>query len=472
MYDVMIIGAGIIGSFIARDLSRYNLKICLLDKENDVANATTMANSAIVHTGYDPEEGTLKGKLNVVGARMYREICEELGADYLECGALVVACSEEEAEALKELKRKADLRGIKAEILAREELLKMEPNLSEHVIAGMDVPETAVVYPWEVANFLVEDAMNNGVELRLGEDVTEIERQTDCFEVVTNKGKYSAKLVINSAGCNSQKIANMIGDNPFEITPRKGQYYVLSKLAKDFVNKIIYPMPTKLGKGVLAIPTTHGNTLLGPNSELCELDDLATSKEGLNFMNENLTKIVRNVPYGEIIRSYAGIRACGNHNDFYIDFSDKYRNFIHLGAIDSPGIASAPAISRYVIDELVSEVIRLESKVEVVPFEKHVVMRKLSNEERNQYIKRNPQYGDVVCKCEKISYQEIVDAIHCNNGARTIKGVKKRVRPGMGRCQGGFCEVEVAKILSKELGIPLTEVQYDQDDSKLGELMK
>ncbi len=472
MYDVMIIGAGIIGSFLARDLSRYNLKICLLDKESDVANATTMANSAIVHTGYDPEEGTLKAKLNVVGARMYRKICEELGAGYLECGALVVACSEEEVEGLKELKRKADLRGIKAEILDREALLEMEPNLSEHVGAGMDVPETAVVYPWEVANYLVEDAMNNHVELKLEEDVIAIEHQPEHFEITTSKGKYEARLVINSAGCNAQKIANMIGDNPFEITPRKGQYYVLSKLAKGFVNKIIYPTPTKLGKGVLAIPTTHGNILLGPNSELCELDDLATSKEGLNFMNENLTKIVQNVPYGEIIRSYAGIRACGNNNDFYIDFSDKYHNFIHLGAIDSPGMASAPAISRYVIDEFVAEAIRLEAKTEVVPFEKHIVMSKLGNEERNKYIKKNPQYGNIVCKCEKVSYQEIVDAIHCKNGARTIKGVKKRVRPGMGRCQGGFCEVEVAKILSKELGIPLTEVRYDQEDSKLGERMK
>ena len=468
MQDIVIIGAGIVGSFLAHDLSKYDLKVTVIDKENDIANGTTMANSAIIHTGYDPEDGTLKSELNVKGAKMYPEICKELKIDYQKCGAYVVACDKEEIKILDQLKNRADKRNIRAHYMGREEIVKNEVNISDDVIKAISFPDTAIIYPWQCAIALMEEAVINGVDLILGEKVYKIDEKQGFFTVYTEKKAINTKVIINAAGCGAEKIANMIEKSPFHITYKKGEYFVLSKQANKFVNHIIYPVPTKVGKGVLAVPTTHGNILLGPNSNICESEDLSTTSEGLEYVRNHLNRIVKNIPYHEVIRSYSGLRPTGNNGDFYIKPSYKNKNIIHLGCIDSPGLASAPAISAYVIQEYIKKCLDLLPKRKYVKRKAPPVMNQLCEKEKNDMVKTQPLYGKIVCKCEKISYQEIVDAIHSPCGAKTIKAIKKRVRPGMGKCQGGFCEIEVAKILSKELNIPLTQVLYDEKHSNLG----
>lgn len=472
MQDIVIIGAGITGSFLAHDLSKYNLKVTVVDRENDIANETTMANSAVIHTGYDPIEGTLKAQLNVKGARMYEKICNDLQVDYDKCGAYIVACNSEQEETLKVLKKRADERGIIAEYLTKAQIEEKEPNISEEVTIGLDIPETAIIYPWQCAIALMEEAVINGVNLSLNTSVTGIEEKDDYFIVSTTQGDIETKMVINAAGCGAEYVASLYEDAPYHITNKKGEYFVLSRQAKGFVNHVIFPAPTAAGKGVLALPTTHGNTLLGPTSYACEPDDLSVTQGGLDFIRSHIKHIVKNIPYQEIIRSYSGLRPSGNDGDFYIQASQKNNKFIHVACIDSPGLASSPAISQYVIEKLVKPVVTLAEKTEYIKREAPIVLAKLTTEEKNKLIKEQPMYAKTICKCENISYQEIVDAIHSPCGARTIKGVKKRVRPGMGKCQGGFCEVEVAKILSKELNIPLKDILYDENGSKLGSEVK
>lgn len=468
MQDIVIIGAGIVGSFLAHDLSKFDLKVTVIDKENDIANGTSMANSAIIHTGYDPKEGTLKAQLNVKGARMYPQICKDLQIDYQRCGAYVVACNEEEIQTLEDLKKRADQRNIESHYLDRDEIVRNEKNISDAVIKALSFPDTAIIYPWQCAIALMEEAILNGVNLILGEEVLRIEEMNDVFFVHNEKEVIQTKIIINAAGCGAEKIADMIEPSPFHIVCKKGEYFVLSKQARDLVHHIIYPVPTKKGKGVLAVPTTHGNILLGPNSQVCEAEDLSVTAEGLDYVQEHLARIVKNVPYKEVIRSYCGLRPTGNQGDFYIRPSTKNDKLIHVGCIDSPGLASAPAISDFVIRNYVKELLELIPKHNYIKRNAPLVMAHLNEKERNEIIKDQPLYGKIVCKCEKISYQEIVDAVHGPCGAKTIKAVKKRVRPGMGKCQGGFCEIEVAKILSKELNIPLTEVLYDERHSDLG----
>ena len=469
MLDIIIIGAGISGSFLAHDLSKYNLKIMLIDKENDIANGTTMANSAIIHTGYDPEDNTLKALLNVKGAIMYEDICKHFDINYKKCGSLLVACSDEEIKTLSVLKDRADRRNVRNNFLERSELLKMESKLSDKVICGLEFPDTAIVYPWECAIALVEEAILNGLELRLNEMVDSIEYKDDHFIVGTNKNNtYTSKIVINAAGCGAEKIAELLEASPYQINVKRGEYYVLSKNAKNYAKHIIFPTPSSLGKGVLVVPTVHDNILLGPNSEKISDCDLSVTINGLNYIKSQLSKTVKDVPYQEIIRSYAGLRASGNNGDFYIKESLNYPNFIHVACIDSPGLASSPAISKYVIDNFIKHKLNLIAKDNYINRKPSLVMAKLNAEEKSEAIRKNPLYAKMICKCENISYGEIVDAIHSISGARTIKAIKKRVRPGMGKCQGGFCEVEVAKIIAKELGIKLEDVLYDNENSKLG----
>ncbi len=468
MEDIVIIGAGIVGCFLAHDLSKYDLKITVIEKEADIANATTMANSAIIHTGYDPKEGTLKAKLNVRGARMYPSICKELQIDYQPCGAYIVARDEKECRVLQELRERAKQRGIEATILSQEEIRKTEANIADQVIQALSVPQTAIIYPWQCAIALMEEAVLNGTTVKLDQKVESIEESNGSFIIHTDTEQICSRIVINAAGCGAEEIADMIEEAPFHITCKKGEYFVLSKLAKTLVNHIIYPVPTQKGKGVLAVPTTHGNVLLGPNNDVCEPSDLAVTAKGMESVRQQIKQTLKNIPYHEVIRSYCGLRPSGNDGDFYIRSSQKNPHFIHVGCIDSPGLASAPAISEYVIDQLIRPLCPLKDKQAYQKRTAPIVMADLDEEEKAKLIQEQPLYGKIVCKCEAISYQEIVDAVHGPCGAKTIKAIKKRVRPGMGKCQGGFCEVEVAKILAKELNIPLASVRYDGKGSELG----
>jgi glycerol-3-phosphate dehydrogenase len=468
MYDIVIVGAGIIGSFIAYDLSKFDLKVLVLDKENDVGNVTTMGNSAIVHTGYDPEDGTLKAMLNVEGARMYKEICSKLHVPYKDIGAYVVGRTVEEKATLDILKQRAIDRGVKFEEFDEERLHSDEKNLADAVKFGLSFPETAIIDPMLTAITLMDVSIVNGVELKLNTKVTSIENK-GTFHVVTTDGEFDTKLVINAAGLGSAKIASMVNDNSYKIRNVKGEYFILDKVCKDFVNHIIYPVPTKYGKGVLVVPTVHGNIMLGPTSEDTITDEeINTTKVGLDSVKEKLELIVKNVPTRNIIRSFAGIRAKVDTKDFIIEESKNNKNFINLVGIDSPGIASAPAISKYVINNMVEKAFELKEKED---FEdgapEYVSVCELDLENRNNLIKTNPNYGKIICRCEKISEQEVVNAIHRPVGATSLKAVKKRCRAGMGKCQGGFCQPLITQILERELHLKPTEVNYDTADSKV-----
>lgn len=458
-YDIIIIGSGIIGSSIAYRLSKYNCSILVVDKENDVANEVSMANSAIVHAGHDPEDGTLKGELNVKGNRMYPQLCEDIGASFKNIGAYTVMVSPEQQQHFNELVARAEERNIPYKILPREEALKEEPNLSDDVIQVLSLPSTAIIIPWEVALKQLQVAVLNGTEVKLNCEVQAIEPTEDGYKLSTNQGEFEATYVINSAGLYADTVARMVGCEVESVTPRRGEYFVLSHDAKNFVHRVIYPMPTAKGKGILAVPTVDENIFLGPNAEQIEdKNGINTTIAGLNTVRKEIVQSVKNVPFHTIIRTFAGIRPSIPSKDFIIEEGKKH--FINLLGIDSPGIASAPAIAEYVEDMMALPYGIKDTYETKNPYTFR--FNTLSVEEKDAYIKEHPQYGNIVCRCEQVSEGEIVQAIHEVLGAKTIKGVKKRVRPGMGKCQGGFCQPLVLEILARELNCRPEEVQYDQ----------
>ena len=470
MYDVVIIGAGITGTVLARDLSAYHLKIAVVEKENDIADGATMANSAIVHTGYDPKPGTMKAKMNVLGARLYPKLCEDLSLHVKTVGAFIAACGEEEEKHLDILAQRADEREIPYRFLSGDEARKEEENLSDGVTKVLDFYTTTVIYPWEAANACMEVAMKNGADLYLNSEVTGIEKNEYGYIIHTVKDDLITRTVVNAAGVCADRIAAMImGDPGFEIQARRGEYYVLDQDAQP-VKHIIFPVPSPVkGKGVLAVPTVYGNTLIGPNSDFIDdpLDN-GTSFDGLAYVRRNISKTLKNIPLNRSIRTFAGVRPTCSKHDFIIEEAEGFPGFINAAGIESPGLASAPGISRYIIDELLSKRLILKEDPEaVLTREAPVVLSELSTEERNEMIRKNPAYGKIVCRCEQISEGEIIDCIHRVCGARSVKGVKKRVRPGMGRCQGGFCEPLVVNILARELGISPLEVVLDSEASRI-----
>lgn len=476
MYDVVIIGAGITGTFLAHRLSRCELRVAVIDKNSDVANGATMANSAIIHSGHDPKPGTLKARLNIRGNEMYEGICRELGVQYLKTSALVVATSAEERITLDQLYQQSIDRKIPVNYLTREEALRKEPNLSDQVMYAIELPTTGIIYPWEVAIALMEEAVMNGVELRLQEQVKAIRQikgdSEPIYEVQTDKDILQSRFIINAAGVYADKIYQMVCTkayrDAFHITPRKGEYFVLDKLKKSLVSHVIYPVPSAAGKGVLVVPTTHGNLLLGPNSEVIQdKEGNNNTAEALQYVKQEITKTVKNVPMDKIIRTFSGLRPTGNTGDFVIEEAKDAPHFINVACIESPGLASAPAIAEYVVEEILQDKLKLQEKSTYQRRKPILDPKKLSEQERNELVKKNPKYGKIICRCEQITEGEILDAIHRPVGATTVKGVKKRVRPGMGRCQGGFCEPLVVDILARELGISPLEVRMDGADSTM-----
>ncbi|MEG2706352.1 MAG: NAD(P)/FAD-dependent oxidoreductase [Erysipelotrichaceae bacterium] len=462
MYDIVIIGAGIIGCFMAHDLAKYNLKVAVLEKENDVGNKTSMANSAIVHAGYDPKDNTLKAELNVKGSRMYESICKELHVPYQKCGSLLVAQGKEEETTLEKLYQQAQSRDVNVAYLSGEQARELEPQLSDAISKALYMKDTAIINPMATCVALMEEAIENGVELFLEQEVKQIEKQDEIFVVKTSEKQYITSMVIEASGVYGDHVAGMLEAQPtFKITPKKGQYYVLSKDAGKLIQHVIYPIPTSLGKGVLAIPTVDGNLLIGPTNEISDREDCSTSVIGLNKVKQQLAHILKPLPMQEVIREFSGLRPSGNNGDFLIEESKTIKNFIHIACIDSPGLASAPAISAYVLENIIQSKLHLEEKALWIHRRFPIVMSELSKQEKQAMILKDPRYGKIVCRCEKISEGEIVDAIHRPCGATSIKAIKKRVRPGMGRCQGGFCEVEIRNILAREYHIDPIDVPYD-----------
>lgn len=469
MYDVVIIGAGITGTMLAKDLSQYQLKVALVDKENDIADGATMANSAIVHTGYDPEDNTMKAKMNVRGAQLYEQLCKDLGCKYKVVGAYIAAVGKEEEDKQDILADRAKRRGIPYEWLSGDEARKEEPNLNEQVTRVLNFPTTAVIYPWEVAIACAQVAVKNGTELYLDSPVSAIDKNEKGYVVHAGMHTLETKIVINAAGVCADQIYKMVSDHPnFEMKPRKGEYFVIDN-AVHFVSHVIFPVPSAKGKGVLAVPTVYKNTLLGPNSDyVASTTDTGSTFQGLDYVRANITKIMKNAPLRSSIRNFAGLRPSSSSSDFIIEEAKDAPDFINVASIESPGLASAPGIAEYVIHELLKGKLDLVKNPKAVMTRKRpLVMAELTEEERAQKIKENPQYGRIICRCEQISEGEIVDCIHAVCGAHSVKGVKKRVRPGMGRCQGGFCEPRVLAILARELKESPLDVVLDSEKSKI-----
>ncbi len=455
MYDVAIIGAGVVGGLIARELSKYRLKICILEKEGDVAMGASKANSALVHAGYDPKPGTLKALLNVRGSEMFEELCAELGVGYKHIGALVVG-TEDEMDILHELLERGRTNGVRGlRIVCGEELREMEPMLSDNISCALYAPTSAITCPYELTVAAVGNAMDNGVELRRDFKVTGIRPCDGGYELISPAGRIAAKYYINSAGLHAGEVCTYTGGEDLQRTVRSGEYMLLDRECAGFVRHTIFPTPTKHGKGILVTPTVHGNLLLGPTSiEREDKDDTSVTPEGINEILEKTRKTVKDIPYWKVITSFAGLRSVDE--DFIIKPGERC---IHLMRIGSPGLSAAPAIAVYVKDMLAEFGLELVPKDNFNPYRKPCHgLSEMSPDDRNKLIKQNSKYGRIICRCEGISEGEIVDAIRMNPGARDLDGVKRRTRAGMGRCQGGFCSPAVLEILARELGIKPEEV--------------
>ena len=464
MFDVTIIGAGITGSLIAHELSKYNLNVLVIEKNNDVALGATGANSAMVHSGHDPKPGTLKCKYNLLGNRMYPELCKELKVSFKPVGAFVVATDKQEEDILQTLINQCIDRQIPYEILSGDEARKQEPSLSDNITKALSLPTTGVITPWEVPIAACEEAILNGVELKLSTPVKNIKKTEKGFII---NDEIESKVVINCAGVYCDDITNMLRPSPYHVEARKGEYFVLDHTGPKLVNHVIYPIPTEKGKGVLAVPTIHGNTLIGPNSDYCEVKDDTSTGSGLDYVRKEITKTIKNVPFNRAIHNYAGLRPHIDLNDFYIQEDDEIKDFIHVAGIESPGITAAPAIAKDVVENIVLPKFNASKKQEYVHRKSFVKMAEMSDEEKEELIKKDPDFGKVICRCEKISLGEIKDVINRKCGATTIKGIRLRCRSGMGRCQGSFCESEVFRIYQDQTNKDAKDIKLNDDGSKI-----
>jgi len=469
-YDVVIVGAGVVGAFVARELSKYELKICIVEKEADVAMGTSKANSSIAHAGYDAEPGSLKAKLNVRGNEMMGLVCEELDVPFKRIGSLVLGFEEEDRERLIELQQRGIKNGVKGlEIITSDKIKEIEPNISENAKYALYAPSAGIVCPYELTIGAVENAVDNGVELRLENKVQNICFEDGKFTVTTDKGELKCNYLINAAGLYGDSIAEMVGKHSFTITPRRGEYVLFDKNQGKIIKRVLFQLPTEKGKGILVTPTVDGNLLIGPNAQdIDDREDVSTSAKGIEGIIHDARKSVPGFNVRETITSFAGLRARPSTGDFIIEASIVNPRLINVVGIESPGLTAAPAIGEYVVGILNSQGLSLVDKSNFNPLRKPVVrFRELSEEELNVVIQKDPHFGRIVCRCEKVTEGEVVDCIKRSAGARNLDGVKRRTRAGMGRCQGGFCTPRVVEILSRELGIPMESVTKLGGDSKL-----
>ena len=463
IYDVVIIGAGVTGSAVARELSRYSdLNVCVLEKGEDVCSGTSKANSAIIHAGFDAAEGSLMAKLNVEGNEMMDDLARDLDIPFKRNGSLVVCIHKEELDGLKDLYNRGIANGVKdLKILSKEEVLEMEPNLSDNVEGALYAPTGGIVCPFILNIAMAENANVNGVDFFFNTEVQTLKSDEDnIWHLRTNNGEYKTRYVINAAGVYADKFHNMVADKKIHITPRRGDYCLLDHEMGDFVSHTIFPQPTKLGKGVLVSPTVHGNLIVGPTAiDIEDKEATATTAAGIGDLMAKAGMHVKNLPIGrKVITSFAGLRAHEDNHEFIINWVDEAPGFFDCAGIESPGLTSSPAIGR-MVGRMFKEKLGLKEKADWIGTRKGIVETKnLSIEERNELIKKNPAYGTIVCRCESITEGEILDAIHRPLGARSLDGVKRRVRAGMGRCQAGFCSPRTMEIINRELGIPMEEI--------------
>lgn len=468
MYDVLIIGAGITGAATAFELSKYQLSVAVLEKENDVSCGTSKANSAILHAGYDPEPGSLMARLNVRGVALAKELCAKLDVPYKPVGSFVVAFTEEEKAALAHLFAKGTANGVPGlELLTGDGARALEPNLSQAVTAALWAPSAAIVSPWEYALALMETAVCNGVELHLEAGVSAIRRIDGGWRVETTAGVFEGRYVLNAAGVFADTIHDMAAPHAFTIRPARGQYHLLDKDQGDQVGRVIFQCPNEYGKGVLVAPTVHGNLIVGPNSEPVTGDDTATTAEGLRFVQETARKSVPSIQFRQDIRTFSGVRAVADTGDFILSEAEGAPGFFDLAGICSPGLSAAPAIAEYAADLLSGHGLALTPKQNFVCARKRVSFQALSPADRAALVAERPDYGRIICRCETVTEGEIVDALRTPIPPRSVDGVKRRVGAGMGRCQGGFCSPRVVELLCRELGLSPLDVVQDRAGSWL-----
>lgn len=467
MYDVTIIGGGVVGAMTARELSRFNLKICILEKENDVAMGSTKANSAIIHAGFDAKEGSLKALLNVRGSELMPNICRELNVDYKNNGALVVGYNDDDKKVLEVLKVRGDVNGVKdLEVIGQEKLRCLEPNISKDATCALFAPTSAIICPYDLTIAAIGNAMDNGADLMLNFKVSSI-TSTDGGFIISSASNDSvkSKTVVNAAGLYADEIAAMVGDNSFKITPRQGEYMLMDKEQGGQVSHTIFTAPSEMGKGILVSPTVDGNLLLGPTAvNKTDKEDKNTTQDGISTVRTKAADMVEGIDYRSVITSFSGLRAVGDTGDFIIN--SPVPGFINAAGIESPGLSASPAIAKYVADLLA------KSGISFSPNESYAAVRKsykhfinLPDDEKNEIIKKDSSFGKICCRCENITEGEILHALRANPKPTDLDGIKRRTRAQMGRCQGGFCSPQIMKLISDELKIPLESVTKNGGES-------
>lgn len=478
IYDVAIIGAGVIGGMLARELSRYQLKVCVLEKENDVAMGASRANSGIVHGGYDPVPGTLKAKLNSKGVELLFAAAEQLHVPYKRNGSMVCAFSAEEEPLLEELYQQGQENEIPGlAILTGDEARKIEPNLSAAVTKVLHVTNAGIICPYELTVAAIGNAMDNGVALIRNFAVNAISREKESFTVCAASGEQiQAKFLVNCAGGYSDKIAALVGDDFFAVVPRAGEYMLLDKAEGSRVSHTLFQCPTAEGKGILVSPTVDGNLLVGPTAtKVATPESRDTTPEGLSVVERLASKSVPSVNFRQVITSFTGVRASEPRGEFVLQASEKVPGLVHAGAIDSPGLTCCVSIARYLVNLLSLQGLVLQNKENWDGNRENPhAFRQMNDEEKNAFIQKNPAFGKIVCRCETVSEGEILAAIRNNPKAVDIDGVKRRTRSGMGRCQGGFCGPYVMELLAREMNVPMEQITKNGGDSymvigKIGE---
>lgn len=469
MYDVVIIGAGVSGSASARELSRYKVNACVIEKTEDVCSGTSKANSGIVHAGFDAPEGSLMAKLNVEGNLMMEELSKELDFPFKKNGSLVICLSEEDMPKLKELYDRGIRNRVKElKILNKEEVLELEPNITDDVYAALYAPTGGIVCPFGLNIALAENANTNGIEFRFNTEAQDIEKIDGGFIIKTNQGDIKTKYIVNAAGVYADKFHNMVSQNKINITARKGEYCLLDKTAGNHVSRTIFALPGKMGKGVLVSPTAHGNLIVGPTStDIDDKEGVNTTREGLDTVIGKSSMNVKNIPMRQVITSFSGLRAHEDNHEFIIKELEDAKGFIDCAGIESPGLTSSPAIGKMVAD-ILKEKLNLEENPNFIGTRKGILdPNTLSLEERNQLIKEQPAYGNIICRCEMITEGEIIDAIRRPLGAKSLDGVKRRTRAGMGRCQAGFCSPKTMEILERELSLSMFDITKAGGESNM-----
>lgn len=460
MYDVIIIGAGVTGAAIARELSRYKVNACVLEKEEDVCCGTTKANSAIIHAGFDAAHRTLMAKMNLAGNLMMDQLVKDLDVPYRKNGSLVVCLSEEDRPKLQELYERGISNGVKElRILTKEEVLEMEPNLSESIVGALYAPTAGIICPFNLTIAMAENAYQNGIQFSFDTEVLGIIKLEEGYLIKTNQKEFMTRYIVNAAGVYADRIHNMVSSSKIKIAPRRGDYIILDKAVGTYVDKIIFTVPGKLGKGVLISPTVHGNLIVGPTAiDIEDKEATSTTKEGIDDVIKKAEMIVKNLPHRQVITSFAGLRAHEDGHEFIISEIEDAKGFIDAAGIESPGLTSAPAIGVMVAD-ILKDKMGLTLKENFIVNRKAILNPKeLSLADQKKLIREKPEYGTVICRCETVTEGEILDAIHRPLGAKSLDGVKRRTRSGMGRCQSGFCSPKVMEILARELGVSMLDI--------------